>query len=178
MHNFFFTVSFISCLYMFRAPCAHHQEGRIVLYSLWYHHTYRWPSHAQVERGLDQSSLNLCTGQPCIRVMIPEAVKYNSDLLMMSTWCLKHAEAWNKTYCKTKFCASSWLIVKINHIVENQSSNSPLWEHSTIINAAECKLHRRQRVLAFRMWCSVPVYVVPTILKESVVFAVKDQVGK
>jgi len=24
---------------MFRAPCAHRQEGKIVLYSLWYHHT-------------------------------------------------------------------------------------------------------------------------------------------
>ena len=24
---------------MFRAPCAHHQEGKIVLYSLSYHHT-------------------------------------------------------------------------------------------------------------------------------------------
>ena len=42
---------FISRLYMFRAPCAHRQEVKIVLYSLWYHHTYRWPSRAQVERG-------------------------------------------------------------------------------------------------------------------------------
>jgi hypothetical protein len=24
---------------MFRAPCAHRQEGKIVLYSLWYNHT-------------------------------------------------------------------------------------------------------------------------------------------
>ena len=32
---------FISCLYMFRAPCAHRQEVKIVLYNLWYHHTYR-----------------------------------------------------------------------------------------------------------------------------------------
>ena len=32
---------------------AHRQEAKIVLYSLWYHHTYRWPSLAQVERGLD-----------------------------------------------------------------------------------------------------------------------------
>jgi len=32
---------------------AHRQEAKIVLYSLWYHHTYRWPSGAQVERGLD-----------------------------------------------------------------------------------------------------------------------------
>jgi hypothetical protein len=31
---------FIICLYMFRAPGAHHQEVKIALYSLWYHHTY------------------------------------------------------------------------------------------------------------------------------------------
>ena len=31
---------------MFRAPCAHRQEVKIVLYSLWYHHTCRWPSRA------------------------------------------------------------------------------------------------------------------------------------
>ena len=36
--NLFYN-NFISCLYMFRAPCAHRQEGKIVLYSLWYHHT-------------------------------------------------------------------------------------------------------------------------------------------
>ena len=26
---------------MFRAPCAQHQEVKIALHSLWYHHTYR-----------------------------------------------------------------------------------------------------------------------------------------
>ena len=30
---------FIIRLYMFRAICAHHQEVKIVLYSIWYHHT-------------------------------------------------------------------------------------------------------------------------------------------
>ena len=45
--NLFYN-KFISCLYMFRAPCSHRQEVKIVLYSLWYHHTYRWPSRAQV----------------------------------------------------------------------------------------------------------------------------------
>jgi len=37
--NFCFTVSSISCLYMFRALCAYHQEVKIVLYSIYYHHT-------------------------------------------------------------------------------------------------------------------------------------------
>jgi len=45
------------------STCAHHQEVKIVLYSLWYHQIFRWPS-----------SLNLCTGRPPIGVMIPEAV--------------------------------------------------------------------------------------------------------
>ena len=39
---------------MFRAHSAHHKEVKIVLYSNWYHHTCRWPSGAQVERGLSQ----------------------------------------------------------------------------------------------------------------------------
>ena len=30
---------FIIRLYMFRALCAHHQEVKNVLYSIWYHHT-------------------------------------------------------------------------------------------------------------------------------------------
>ena len=52
MHKFLFYNKFIICLYMFRALCAHHQEVKIVLYSIWYRHTCRWPSGAQVERGL------------------------------------------------------------------------------------------------------------------------------
>jgi len=53
MHNFLFYNKFIIRLYMFRALCAHHQEVKIVLYSIWYHHTCRWPCGAQVERGLE-----------------------------------------------------------------------------------------------------------------------------
>ena len=45
---------------MFLALCAHHQEVKIVLYSIWYHHT--------------QSALNLCTERPPTGVMIPDAV--------------------------------------------------------------------------------------------------------
>jgi len=36
-----FNNKFISCFYMFRATCAHRQEVKIVLYSLWYHHTFK-----------------------------------------------------------------------------------------------------------------------------------------
>ena len=30
------------------STCAHRQEVKIILYSLWYHQTYRWPSRAPV----------------------------------------------------------------------------------------------------------------------------------
>jgi len=29
------------------STCAHHQEVKIALHSIWYHHTYRWPSRAR-----------------------------------------------------------------------------------------------------------------------------------
>jgi len=49
--KFLFYNKFISCLYMFRAPCAHHQEVKIVLYSLWYHHpeTSEWSKIAKIQ---------------------------------------------------------------------------------------------------------------------------------
>ena len=53
MHKFLFYSKFIICLYMFRALSAHYQEVKIVLYNIWYHHTCRWPSGAQAERGLN-----------------------------------------------------------------------------------------------------------------------------
>jgi len=48
MPKIVFYNKFIIRLYMFRALCAHHQEVNIVLYSIWYHHTCRWPSGAQL----------------------------------------------------------------------------------------------------------------------------------
>jgi len=39
MHKFLVYNKFIICLYMFRALCAHHQDIKIVLYSIWYRHT-------------------------------------------------------------------------------------------------------------------------------------------
>jgi len=67
MHKILFYNKFIIFLYMFRVLCAHHKEVKIVLYSIWYHHTCRWPSGAQVERGLG-------TGRLPVTVMIPDAV--------------------------------------------------------------------------------------------------------
>ena len=67
MHKLLFYNNFIMCLYMFRALCAHHKEVKIVLFSIWYHHTWRWPSRAQVETDLRR-------GRPPTGVMIPDAV--------------------------------------------------------------------------------------------------------
>ena len=64
-----------------------------VLYSLWYHHTYRWPSRAQIERG-------------CIVQFWPPDDKH---------MCSKHVEAWNKLIIK--FSASSWFIL-INKYIQ------------------------------------------------------------
>jgi len=47
MHKFLFYNKFIICLYTFRELYAPYQEVTIVLYSIWYHHTCRWPSGAR-----------------------------------------------------------------------------------------------------------------------------------
>ena len=40
------------------STCARHQEVKNALDSLWYHQTYRWPYHAQVEIGLLSQPVN------------------------------------------------------------------------------------------------------------------------
>jgi len=74
--NLFYN-KFISCLYMPRAPCAHRQEVKIVLYSLWYHHTYMWDD----ARG-------------CIIIFWPP-----DDEHMVLETC----RGMKRTYCKTNF---------------------------------------------------------------------------
>jgi len=52
---------------------------------------------------LREDCISLCTGRPPTGVMIPDAVKYNFDLLMMSTQCSRHVEAYNKHIIKQDF---------------------------------------------------------------------------
>ena len=81
------------------STCAHHQEVKIALHSLWYHHTYRWfntagfvipdgcITHIEFYHGvlvLVYLICLFCVTKP-IGVMIPEVVWCNFDLLMMST---------------------------------------------------------------------------------------------
>ena len=47
-----FIISLFQASTCFEHMCSS-SGGQIVLYSLWYHHTYRWPSGAQIKRGLD-----------------------------------------------------------------------------------------------------------------------------
>jgi len=46
MYKFFYN-KFIICFYMFEHYVLIIRRAKIVLYSIWYHHTYRWPSRAR-----------------------------------------------------------------------------------------------------------------------------------
>ena len=72
------------------STCAHHQELKIVLNSLWYHHTYKCD---------DTKDCVMQFGPPDDEHM-----------------CSKHVEAWNKLSVKQKICASSWLIFEVKKI--------------------------------------------------------------
>ena len=60
-------------LYMFWALCAHHEEVKILLHSIWYHHTCMRPPRAQVERG-HRRCCRLVTSRQHRRCIIPQAV--------------------------------------------------------------------------------------------------------
>jgi len=81
--NFFlFHNEFISCVCIFRAPCAHHQEVKSTLHSLWYHHTYRWPSRAQSQTDATPnftfSLLQMCSNKLPLATSTPS--KQNTPL--------------------------------------------------------------------------------------------------
>jgi len=46
---------------------------------------------------------------------------------MMSTWCSKHVEAFNKSYYKTRICALSWLITKIIFVLFLIKNLGKMW---------------------------------------------------
>jgi len=67
MHKTLYYDKFITCFYMFRALCAHHQEVKMYYTASGIVKLCRWPSGAQAERGL-------CTGRPPTGMTIPDAV--------------------------------------------------------------------------------------------------------
>ena len=102
--------------------CAHLQEVKIVLYSLWYHHTYRWLSGAQVESGLSQpvhgtagAQVESGLSQP-VHGTATYRCDYTRDCIVQfwlpddEHMCSKHVDVWNKLIIK--FSASSWLILR------------------------------------------------------------------
>jgi len=50
--NFFYNRFYFMPLHA-SSTCAHHQEVKIALRSLWYNHTHRWPSCAEVENEVE-----------------------------------------------------------------------------------------------------------------------------
>ena len=82
---------------------AHRQEAKIVLYSLWYHHTYRCPSRSQV---LSQP-VHVTATYRCDDTRDCTVQFWPSDDEHV---CSKHIEALNKFIIK--FSASSWLILR------------------------------------------------------------------
>jgi len=84
MYKILFYNKFIICLYMFRALCAHHQEVKIVLYSIWYHPTCRCPSCAQVsnvslKRYSPGNTLNGVTSQKTVIFIAGEVLQWQEE---------------------------------------------------------------------------------------------------
>jgi len=124
------------------STCAHQQELKIALHSLWYHHTetiewskitkiqfYLWANSSKIyvwifRLWLHINFTTICSYlQNCILVILGHHLFRFDDTrgCVMQFWppddehmCSKRVEAWNKLILKQKFCASSWLITEIN----------------------------------------------------------------
>ena len=111
MHKIFFYDKFIIRFYMFQALCAHHQEVKIVLYSLWYHHIYRWPS---------------CAPDGHLKMWWYQML-YNT---ILTSWRWAHGARNMYRHeiklLENKFCASSWLLTKINICTMSLTVTFPL----------------------------------------------------
>ena len=91
--------------------CAHHQEVKIALHSLWYHHTYRWPS------------LNPCTRRPPI-------VKLILCIKLVYTEINVEVNYWNKLKVNS---ASRWFLLYGKTILGEKSRGKRLlWTHVNI----------------------------------------------
>ena len=107
------------------STCAHHQEVKIALHSLWYRHIYRCDD----TRG-------------CVMLFWPADDEH---------MCSKHVEAWNKLIVKQKFCASCWLITEINrelYIVLN-TVNLKKYRVHFIFYSTTCVTHRKKSFISW-----------------------------
>jgi len=86
MHKICFTISFISCLYMFRAHVLIIRRSK-----------------------LNYTASDIITPVGDTRVCVMQFWPPDDEQM-----CSKHVEAWNKLTVKQKFCALCWLITEIN----------------------------------------------------------------
>ena len=115
------------------STCAHHQEVKIALHSLWYHYTSR----------CDDT-------RSCVIQFWPPDDEH---------MCSKHVEAWNKRIVKQKFCASSLLITEINILrctvsktSKRQQAFLPKQEMWLWNECSEVKNKRRITAIAWPLW--------------------------
>jgi hypothetical protein len=62
---------------LYSSTCFEHYVVKIVLYSIWYHHTCRWPSLAQIERGL--SPFSTCAREGHLSQPVHGTATYRCD---------------------------------------------------------------------------------------------------
>ena len=119
MYKICFTISFISCLYMFRAQMLIIRRSKL-------HYTASGsitPTGGCLVHRLREDRFN----QP-----VHETATCRCDDTrgcVMQFWppddehmCSKHVEAWCKTYCETKFCSSNWLNTEIFTEMQGQQN--------------------------------------------------------
>ena len=93
---------------MFRAPCFHHQEVKIVLYSLRFHHT-------ETSEWSKITKIQFCKYEQIVVKFVCEFFGCDYSVpLIINMLCHVEVMFIQLLNLLEKFCASSWLITKVN----------------------------------------------------------------
>ena len=76
------------------STCAHHQEVKIALHGLWYHHAYRWPSRAQVRITFWELHRGTANELPNAKEDFDDQSPFNGTMLLTGLH-LKHSFLYN-----------------------------------------------------------------------------------
>ena len=120
--HFCFTISFISCLYTFRAHVLIIRRSKL-------HYT----------------AFGIIT--PIGGRLVHETGTCRCDDEHM---CSKHVEAWNKTYCEQTFCVSSWLNSEINE--STKSWFIICFLHASTCFKHYCAHHQEVKIILYSTW--------------------------
>jgi len=119
------------------STCAHHQEVKIALHSLWYHHTYRWPSRVHVLEHVEVWNKLIVKGKFCASSWL-----INETNIPRCTVSKTSKNRWESRsiFCKISTCFFLQFSISWEHVFYNGSIKIPPILRYEVFTTLKCYL--------------------------------------